>query len=351
MKGLILGLSVLIGIVLGLYPSIDKPKPLWWKLVVIITLFLTIFLTFAPHIGSNFATFRYIAQNVENFSGPLYFQIAENSKVNVGTDENPIYKMEIFNPKLPVVKDTLIVFGNIPYEINSKTPLIAEVRYDSTEDNFIFVKLVSINPLFVLPLVPQLGEQIRIMNFHVPCAWVAVVAYLFSLFYSVKYLKHRNFEYDQKAYSSIYLGTIFAFLATVTGMIWAKFNWGSFWNWDPRQTTMFVLLLIYLAYFVLRQSLNNPDIRARLSSSYSIVAFLTVPFLVFVLPRLLESNHPGSINSPNIGPIISTQEETLNPLQTLGFGFGFTSFTLIFFWLLNIKVRFHRIENLFKRSL
>ena len=342
MKGLIIGLGVLLGIFLGLFPSIKNPKPLWWKVVVVVLLFFTIFLTFVPYVGSNFRTFKFVAQNITDFSGPLYFVPKSNEIVN--SDGRTL--LPIVSPQNPSIVDTLIIEkAEVPLEFKQSNRIIANVKYSRELDKFVYLNTVSINPLLVLPYVPQLGEQIRIMNFHVPCAWVSVVAYLFAMYFSIRFLKNKKFEDDELAYSSAVLGTYFTILATVTGMIWAKINWGSFWNWDPRQTSIFVLLLIYFAYFLLRQSLDNHEIKARLSSVYSIVAFITVPFLVFVMPRLLEGNHPGSANSPNAGPILSTQGDTLNILQSLGFSLGFASLTALFFWFINLRIRIINLKN------
>lgn len=347
MKVIIIGLGVILGLVLGFVPSFRKNKPLWWKALVVILLLITLLLTFAPYVGSNFATFKFIAKNIPDFRGPLYFQVKE---IALSQDSDSPHKLIVSNPRNTQVIDSIIVLGNFLLKDNLLNErIIADVSYDLQNQIFKLEKIVAINPLLILPFVPQLGEQIRIMNIHVPCAWVAVVAYLISMFYSIGFLRTKNIEYDLIASSSASLGTIFALLATITGMIWAKFNWGSFWNWDPRQTSIFVLLLIYFAYFVLRQSLENFEIKARLSSVYSIVAFVTVPFLVFIMPRLLEGNHPGSANSPNIGPILSTQEDSLSLIQTFGFSFGFLSFSLLFFWLLNLKIRLTRLYKFISR--
>ncbi len=344
MKGLIISLGIIISLVVGLLRPIEKPKPHWWKYIVLTLMTLTIFFTFVPYIGGNFRTFTYIAQNIDNYSGPIYFKIVPKPVKLV--DESGEYEFLIYHPKFPERIERLRVRAEtVPSEFSPTNTIIAKVKFDVNGKFFQYLETISVNPLFVLPLVPQLEEQIRIMNFHVPCAWVAVVAYLFAMFFGIKYLKTKNLNDDLKASASVYLGTLFAILATVTGMIWAKFNWGSFWNWDPRQTSIFVLLLIYFAYFVLRQSIENVEIKARLSSVYSIISFVTVPFLVFVLPRLLEGNHPGSSNDTTAGPILSAKDNTLNLLQTFGFSLGFASFTLLYFWILNIIIRYKCLSN------
>lgn len=346
MKGFIIGTGVILGLILGFIPKLYEVKPRWWKVSAVIFLSFAIILTFLPYVASNFATFKLLAKNIPNFTAPVYFKI---EKINKSSDSlgSSSYEVLVSNPNNPTAKEILLVPNGIT--ANSLEPndkIIAEVSYDLQDNKLIFSKIVASNPLLVLPYVPQLGEQIRIMNLHVPCAWVAVVAYLISMFNSIHYLRTKRFEFDEISSSSAFLGSLFAVLATVTGMIWAKINWGSFWNWDPRQTSIFVLLLIYFSYFILRQSIENYEIKARLSSVYSIIAFITVPFLVFIMPRLLEGNHPGSSNSPNIGPILSSQENTLSILQTLGFSLGFLSFTMLFFWFLNIRVRISRINKL-----
>ncbi|MFN3269487.1 MAG: cytochrome c biogenesis protein [Candidatus Kapaibacteriota bacterium] len=350
MKGLIIGSGVILGLVLGFLPSFQRRKPIWWIFLSVLFMFVTIFLTFVPFVGSNFATLKFVAKNIPNFVGPLYFKVHDIQKFDSDPEKTTVSKIIVSNPRVEGVFDSLFVRGDLPKEFQIGEKLIAEVKYNPTTQHFEYLKTIAVNPLLVLPYVPQLGEQIRIMNFHVPCAWVAVVAYLISMFFSIKYLLYHKFEDDDISSASALLGTIFAILATVTGMIWAKFNWGSFWNWDPRQTSIFVLLLIYFAYFVLRQSIDNAEMKARLSSVYSIVAFVTVPFLVFVMPRLLAGNHPGSANSGNAGPILSTQEGTLNLLQTFGFSFGFLSFTMLFFWLLSLKIRINQIHKLILRQ-
>ena len=95
------------------------------------------------------------------------------------------------------------------------------------------------------PLIPGLEEKARNIFFHVPVAWVSVLGFLTALFYGFQFLRTNDFDNDLKSVSAAGLGFMFCVLATVTGSIWAKFNWGSFWNWDPRETSIFILLLIY----------------------------------------------------------------------------------------------------------
>lgn len=145
--------------------------------------------------------------------------------------------------------------------------------------------------------VPQhegLGPSGRIMILHVPTAWVSVLAFAVSAFFSAMYLWRGAPSHDDYALAAAEGGFLFTVLATVTGMIFSQNVWGIYWNWDPRQTSIFVLLLIYAALFALRTSLERVEQRRRLSAVYSLFAFVTVPFLIFIVPRLSESTlHPN----------------------------------------------------------
>jgi heme exporter protein C len=141
------------------------------------------------------------------------------------------------------------------------------------------------------------------------------------------------------------VATLYAVLATITGAIWARFNWGVFWNWDPKQTSIFLVLLIYAAYFLLRGSIEDPERRARLSSVYSILGFVAAMMLFFILPRLLPGLHPGSSDDVNAGPLLSLKSDALNPTMNLVFGLSLFSFTLVFFWLTNLRVRVGKLMD------
>ncbi len=193
-----------------------------------------------------------------------------------------------------------------------------------------------------LPLIPGLEQKARNIFFHVPVAWTSVMAFLVSLFYGFRYLRTKNYDYDIKSVSSAGLGFLFCLLATVTGSIWAKFNWGSFWNWDPRETSIFVLLLIYGAYFALRSALASDEVRARLSAVYAIIAGLTAPFFIFVMPRLVGGLHPGAKGDAAGSAPVAQLHMPAN--MRLVFFAGLLGFSLLFIWLLNLRIRAARIE-------
>ncbi len=185
---------------------------------------------------------------------------------------------------------------------------------------------------YEFPIVPMLEDKARILFFHVPMAWVTVVAFLVSTIYGIKYLKNKNIDDDLKSVSSAGLGLLFCILATVTGSLWAKFNWNSFWNWDPRETSIFMLLLIYGAYFALRSALETEEKRATLSAVYSIIAGVTVPFFIFIMPRLVDGLHPNDA-------IVKDGKITMNKTMLVVFLSSLAGFTAFFFWLWNLKFR------------
>lgn len=183
---------------------------------------------------------------------------------------------------------------------------------------------------YEFPLIPGLGENAKIIFFHVPTAWLAVIAFLLSTIYGLKYLRNKNLDDDAKSYVAAQLGIIFTILATVTGAIWAKFAWGAYWSWDPRQTSIFALLLIYGAYFALRSAIESEDKRAALSAVYSSIAFLTVPFFIFIMPRMMAGLHPGSADDTTSGPVVDFK---MDSNMQLIFFLSLIAFTILFFWM------------------
>lgn len=157
-----------------------------------------------------------------------------------------------------------------------------------------WIAAVAVAMFLVVPQYEGLGNAGRIVIMHVPTAWVAVLAFTLSAVFSGLYLWKGRPEHDDYALSAAENGFLFTALATVTGMIFSQVVWGVYWNWDPRQTSIFVLLLIYAALFALRAAIDDVQRRRRLAAVYSLFAFVTMPFLFFVAPRMAESTlHPN----------------------------------------------------------
>ncbi len=202
---------------------------------------------------------------------------------------------------------------------------------------FAFPVVANPQAWYEYPIITGLEEKARILFFHVPMSWTTVVAFLVAMMYGIKYLKSKNIDDDIKSVASAGLGLLFCILATVTGSIWAKFNWGSFWNWDPRETSIFILLLIYGAYFALRSALEDESKRATLSAVYAIIAGVTVPFFIFVMPRIMASLHPE--------PIINTEGKVhMNATMLTVFISSLAGFTALYVWMLRMRIRLGRLE-------
>lgn len=227
---------------------------------------------------------------------------------------------------------------------------------------FIWICLVLTGAFLYAPLAKGLDEMTRVFYFHVPMAWLAVVAYLLGAVYSILYLKKKEFKYDMIAEATNKLGFLFIVLATVTGSIWAKMNWGSFWNWDPRESSIFILMLIYAAYFALRSAVEQPERRASLSAVYDLLAFVSMPFFIFILPRIYEGLHPDVIgeaikvsqlaDSSGMRPMIDSlaavnpaSADTLkntasmnSPKIMMVFFSSLIGFSALFYWMIKIKI-------------
>ena len=191
---------------------------------------------------------------------------------------------------------------------------------------------------YEFPNIPGLEENAKIIFFHVPTAWLTLIAFLMSTIFSFKYLRKKDLDDDAKAYASVQLGMIFCILATVTGAIWAKISWGSFWSWDPRQTSITILLLIYITYFSLRYALHLNRHKEKICSIYLIFIMVMVPFFIFVLPRMFETLHPNPIINPD-------KEIHIFSTMRIVLFLSLISFTLLYFYLFFIKNRVLRISS------
>lgn len=195
---------------------------------------------------------------------------------------------------------------------------------------------------YEFPIIPGLGEKAKIIFFHVPAAWLSLVAFIMAMVYGVKYLRKKNLEDDAKSLTSLQLGMVFCLLATITGSIWAKFSWGTFWHWDPRETSIFILLLIFGAIFALRSAIDNEEKRAKLSAVYSIISALTAPFFIFIMPRIMTGLHPGSADDTSSGPVVNFH---MNGNMMIIFFLSLTAFSLLYFWMWKIGYKSIIIKN------
>jgi len=160
-----------------------------------------------------------------------------------------------------------------------------------------------------------------------------------SSFYAIKYLRKPGSDFDIKSMEFAHTGLLFGILGIVTGMIWANYAWGSPWHGDPKQNGAAIATLIYLAYFVLRGSLDNSEQRARLSSVYNIFAFAAMVPLIFIIPRMSSSMHPGNGGNPGFNTY------DLDNRMRMVFYPACIGWILLGIWIATVRVRLKKVEE------
>lgn len=152
----------------------------------------------------------------------------------------------------------------------------------------------------LLPVPRQfiLNETVRNLYYHVPMWFTMILLFSYSFYYALRYLRTGNMEYDVKGVAMINAGLLFSVLGMVTGMEWAKYTWGEPWSNDPKQLASALCMLIYFAYIILRGGIKDEEKRAKISAVYNVFAFALMIPLLFVLPRMVDSLHPGNGGNP-----------------------------------------------------
>ncbi|HLT82140.1 MAG TPA: cytochrome c biogenesis protein [Cyclobacteriaceae bacterium] len=191
--------------------------------------------------------------------------------------------------------------------------------------------------LFDVPRLPILNETIRALYFHVPMWFGMILLYGMSIYYAIRYLRNPLEEYDIRSVEFAHVGTAFGILGMLTGMLWARYTWGAFWHGDPKQNGAAITLLVYLAYFVLRGSLENQEQRARLSAVYNLFAFAAMIPLIFIIPRMQSSMHPGSGGNPGFNAY------DLDASMRIVFYPAVAGWFLIGYWIATLRVRVRKL--------
>ena len=158
------------------------------------------------------------------------------------------------------------------------------------------------------------------------------------MIYSIKHLKSSDLKTDIIASEFAAMGIVFGLLGIVTGSVWAKFTWGDWWVNDPKLNATTIALLIYLAYFVLRSSIEDSQQKGRISAVYNIFAFAAAVPLIFILPRLTDSLHPGNGGNPGFSAY-----DLNNNLRSVFYP-AVVAWTLIGVWFASLRVRVKKIE-------
>ncbi len=192
--------------------------------------------------------------------------------------------------------------------------------------------------LLEVPRLNILNETIRNLYFHVPMWFGMNILLLVSVVYSILYLRNPLAHYDDWAIEAANTGLMFGTLGILTGMIWAKFAWGSYWSGDPKQNAAAIAMLIYFAYLLLRGSFEDPQKRGRIGAVYNIFAFAAYIPLIWILPRLTDSLHPGSGGNPGFNAY------DLDAKLRLVFYPAIIGWTLLGLWITTLRIRLRQVQ-------
>lgn len=189
-----------------------------------------------------------------------------------------------------------------------------------------------------IPDIDVLQQSARNLFLHVPMWFTMFVSFLVSFVYSIRFLNKNELEWDHKAESATQVGILFGILGLITGSIWARFTWGAWWTFaEPRMNLAALGLMLFIAYFLLRQAFDDPMKRAKISSVYHIFATTTVPFLFYVIPRQMNSLHPGAEGNPAFSEVTAVELRII-------FYPAIIAFIGLAFWIMNILNRFKKLK-------
>ena len=195
--------------------------------------------------------------------------------------------------------------------------------------------------LVFAPTELVMGDVQRVFYFHIGTAWTALLGFILAALFSVVYLVTKDLKWDRLQVAAIEVSLVFFLITIVLGSIWARPAWNTWWTWDPRLTTAAVTELIYIAYFMLRQGIDDPDRRARFGAVYALVGGLSAPITFFAI-RLFRTIHPvviGGSNAEAEGGFNMTAD------MRVAFFFALFAFTIIFIDLFWNRIRLGDLQN------
>ena len=195
------------------------------------------------------------------------------------------------------------------------------------------------------PVEQVMGMVQKVFYFHVAAAWVGLLSFIVAAVAGVIYLASHNPAWDVVETSSVELGMVFLLIAIISGSIWARPIWNTWWTWDPRLTTVTVTELIYAAYLMLRSGIEEPERRARFGAVYAIVGFLSVP-LTFLSIRIFRTIHPVVVGVNDPGALGAFN---MSPKMLQTFMFGLFTFTVVYAALLWHRIRLGKLAEKVER--
>lgn len=272
--------------------------------------------------------------------------LLEASKVQVQDDRNLKLTFSIpdFLPFSGKVSDFALILDN---EVDgpSVLPSAVFITQDSIQAErgkrewpLVEAPDLHVRTAFAFPFRNILSESIRNTYFHVPLWFSMIFMFLASIIHSVRYLRRGNIVADHLAAAFTTGGVLYGILGVITGAIWAKNTWGAYWSWDVKQNMTAIALLIYFAYFILRGLFEDQEQRARISAVYNVFAFSLLIPLIYIIPRMTDSLHPGAGGNPAFG------SEDLDNTMRMVFYPAIIGWTLLGFWISQLVYRINKLN-------
>jgi heme exporter protein C len=203
---------------------------------------------------------------------------------------------------------------------------------------FLLLYTIIAGFLGAVPAKPILNETIRNLYFHVAMFFSMEIFFVIAVIHSIIYLRSGKQVSDIRALEYTKVGILFGVLGLLTGSVWAGFTWGAFWSNDPKQLGTVVALLIYLAYLVLRNSMTDMDKRARIGAVYNVFAFAMLFPTIWIIPRMVESLHPGGLGG---NPAFDIDAR----LGRIFWPFAIPGWTLLGVWIASLRIRLQLLQE------
>jgi heme exporter protein C len=195
--------------------------------------------------------------------------------------------------------------------------------------------------LVFAPTEAVMGQVQRVFYFHVGTAWVGLMGFVIAAVTGVIYLVTKDMKWDRFEVAAVEISTVFFLITIVLGSVWARPVWNTWWTWDPRLTTAAITELIYIAYFMLRQSIEDPERRARFGAVYALLGGLSAP-ITFMVIRLFRTIHPVVIGNQSAE---AQGGFSMTPDMRTAFFFALFAFTVIFIDLLWHRIRLGMLQE------
>jgi heme exporter protein C len=192
---------------------------------------------------------------------------------------------------------------------------------------------------FYAPVEAYMGNVQKVFYFHVATAWVGMLGFLVAAIAGGFYLRKNDLKWDIVGLAAVEISLVFFFIAIVAGSIWARPIWNTWWTWDPRLTTASIVELIYAAYLMLRQGIEDPDRRAKFGAVYALLGFVSVP-MTFISIRLLRTIHPTVVGGGD--PSVEGSFSMTSPMKQTFF-FSLFTFSVLFANLLWHRIRLGKL--------